>query len=55
MKSRPGRNYQEEKEQGPDCCTCIHRNGCERYAEKMTRAVGADLLHIFLITYIGQK
>ena len=33
MKRRDGRNYQEEKEQGPDCCTCINRNGCERYAE----------------------
>ena len=33
MKKKAGRNYQEEKEQGPDCCTCIHRSGCEMYAE----------------------
>lgn len=26
-------NLHQMKEQGPDCCTCIHRKGCERYAE----------------------
>lgn len=33
MKKKAGRNYQEEKEQGPDCCTCMERKTCERYAE----------------------
>ena len=33
MKKKAGRNYQEEKEQGPDCCTCLERKTCERYAE----------------------
>ena len=33
MKRKAGRNYQEEKKQSPDCCTCIKRKGCEMYAE----------------------
>ena len=33
MKRKAGRNYQEEKRQDPDCCTCLERKTCERYAE----------------------
>lgn len=33
MKRRPVRNLAREGEQRPDCCTCIHRKQCERYAE----------------------
>lgn len=33
MKRKAGRNYQQEKEQGPDCSTCLERKTCERYAE----------------------
>ncbi len=34
MKKRAGRNYTQEEEQiKPDCCICIHRNDCAKYAE----------------------
>ena len=33
MKRRIGRNLQEEKAQGPDCCTCYKRDTCDRYTE----------------------
>lgn len=33
MKKKAGRNYREEKEQEPDCCTCIKKKECSRYAE----------------------
>lgn len=26
-------NRQEAERKKPDCCLCIHRKGCERYAE----------------------
>lgn len=33
MRKRYVRNLEAEKQQGPDCSTCIHRKGCEMYAE----------------------
>ena len=33
MKRKAGRNYQEEREQAPDCCVCAERKTCELYHE----------------------
>lgn len=33
MKTTPRRNLDEEKVQGPDCCTCAERSSCARFLE----------------------
>lgn len=32
-KPRAGRNIEQERRQGPDCCTCAERKTCGRYQE----------------------
>ena len=32
-KPRAGRTIEQERRQGPDCCTCAERKTCERFQE----------------------
>lgn len=43
-KGKTVRNRADEKQQGPDCSTCVHRDGCARYAENSFCTRWADRL-----------
>lgn len=33
LKPTAGRNIEQERAQGPDCCTCAARRTCEKFQE----------------------